>query len=269
MADATSRTTAAEALLSKRSIDDRLPTPLYQQVYLALREQIRAGAFPLGSVLPGEQDLCRLFDVSRITIKRAMSELAAAGLVSRHRGRGTVVTYNAAAPVVKGSFENLLANLRIMGLSTQVELLRVAEIPAPPAIAELLDLAPGAPVQHAMRLRKIEGEPFSFLITHVPMDIARGYLAEDLSRAPILQLLESAGWPAVEAEQWVTACAAEAPAAQALQVVSGAPLLKIIRVMRDGRGRAIEALEGFYRPERFQHHMKLSRKKRPGRDEWV
>jgi GntR family transcriptional regulator len=180
-----------------------------------------------------------------------------------------VVTYNAAAPVVKGSFESLLSNLRIMGLSTQVELLGVAETPAPADVAELLDLMPGAPVQHAVRLRKIEGEPFSYLVTHVPMDIARGYRAEDLSRAPILQLLEAAGWPAVEAEQWVTAVAAEAPAAQALRLATGAPLLKIIRVMRDERGRAIEALEGYYRPDRFQHHMKLSRKKRSGRDEWV
>jgi GntR family transcriptional regulator len=258
-----------DAELTKSLIDERLPTPLYHQLFLVLRERIRSGAFPAGAVLPGEQELCRIFDLSRITVKRAMNELAAAGLVSRHRGRGTVVTYNAAVPVVKGSFENLLASLRQMGLATQVQLIEVTETPAAEEIADLLDLDPGAPVQRAVRLRKIEGSPFSFLITHVPMDIARGYRPEDLARAPLLQLLDAAGWHAEEAEQWVTACAAEPPAAQALQVPTGAPLLKIMRVMRDPDGRAIEALTGYYRPELFQHHMKLTRKRRGAKDEWV
>jgi GntR family transcriptional regulator len=270
MADSGFNKGAIEEALSRAMIDARLPTPLYQQLFLALREKIRSGAFAPGVLLPGEQELSKLFEVSRITVKRALNELAAAGLVSRHRGRGTIVTYNAAAPVVKASFENFLANVRLMGLSTEVELISVSERPAAEQIAELLELAPGAPVQHAVRLRKLEGEPFSYLITHVPMDIARGYRAEDLSRIPLLHLLESAGWHAEEAEQWVSACAAEAPIAHALGITAGAPLLNVVRVMRDARGRPIEALNAYYRPDRFQNHMKLTRKKRGGgREEWI
>jgi GntR family transcriptional regulator len=233
--------------------------PLYQQLFQVLKSRILAGQYPSGALLPGEQDLSRLFEVSRITVKRALNELAAAGFVSRHRGRGTVVTFNAHAPVVKGRFENLQESLQMMGLSTDVELLKVELVPAPEEAADLLAAPPEALVQRAQRLRKIEGAPFSFLITFVPADIAAGYAAEDLAQSPLLTLLEAAGHKAVEAEQWITACAADPISAHYLQVAPGSPLLKIVRVMRDRGGRGVEVLHGYYRSDRFQHHMRLSR----------
>lgn len=249
-------------LLGQR-LDDGAAQPLYQQLHQILKARILAGAYPAGALLPGEQDLSRLFNVSRITVKRALNELATSGFVSRHRGRGTVVTFNVHAPVVKGRFENLQESLQMMGLSTQVELLRVEMQPAPDDVADLLGADGGAMVQRAMRLRKIEGAPFSFLITYVPASIAAGYLADDLAHTPLLALLEEAGHKAVEAEQWITACAADPASAHHLHVAPGSPLLKIVRVMRDQSGLCVEVLHGFYRPDRFQHHMRLTR----GRDD--
>jgi GntR family transcriptional regulator len=254
--------------LTASMVDPGLPTPLYHQLFLVLRERIRSGEFPLGAVLPGEQDLTQVFNVSRITVKRALNELASAGLVSRHRGRGTVVTYNATVPVVKGSFDNLMEALRVMGLSTEVELISVERIPATAEIAELLGLPSGVPVQRAERIRKLEGEPFSYIITHLPIDVAGGFDAGALAHTPMLDLLEKSGHVAVSAEQWITACSAEPATAQALRIATGSPLLKIVRVMKNQDGAPIEAVQGFYRPERFQYHMNMTRQRRGGRDEW-
>lgn len=255
--------------LSPEALDPTSSAPLYRQVFHILREEIRKGRFGPGDILPGEQELSRLFGLSRITVKRALNELAGQGLVARQRGRGTVVTYNPAAPVVIGSFENLLESLTEMGLNTAVELLSVREEAADATVAALLGLPLGALVQRAVRLRKIEREPFSCLITHVPATIARKFDPRALARRPLLQLLDEAGHNAVEAEQWITAVSAPPDVARPLGLSTGAPLLRIVRVMRDAEGVGIEALEGFYRPERFQHHMKLTRKRgRGGRDEW-
>jgi GntR family transcriptional regulator len=254
--------------LSKSMLDDDAAAPLYRQLYQILRARILSGAYPSGATLPGEQELSDVFGLSRITVKRALNELAGAGLVSRHRGRGTVVSYDAAVPVVKASFDNLLESLRLMGVATEVELLDVAEIAAGEEVAALLDVSLGTLTQRAVRLRKVHGAPFSYLVTHVPAEIASGFPAAELARRPLLDLLESAGWKAVEAEQWVTAVAAEAQAARALGVAPGAPLLRITRVLRDARGRGIEALAGFYRPDRFQHHVKLTRRKKADGAEW-
>jgi len=250
-------------------LETEADTPLYGQMYNVLRERIMTGRFSPGSLLPGEQELSRLFRVSRITVKRALNELAASGYVARRRGRGTLVTFNPAAPVVMGSFENLFQSLKEMGLGTQVDLLEVRETAADQDVARLLRLELGARVQRAVRLRKIEGEPFSYLITHVPAHFALGFDPQLLASRPLLQLLDEAGHRAVEAEQWITAVAAPAEVAKALGLQAGAPLLRIVRVMRAESGEGVEALEGFYRPDRFQHHMQLTRRRsRSGEDEW-
>jgi len=93
-------------------LNGALPTPLYHQVYLVLRERIQSGVYADGETLPGEQELARAFDVSRITVKRALNELAANNLVSRHRGRGTIVSTGGVIPLVSGSFETLISSLK-------------------------------------------------------------------------------------------------------------------------------------------------------------
>jgi GntR family transcriptional regulator len=249
-------------------LDPDLPTPLYHQIYLMLRERIRAGRLAAGAMLPGEQELAKLFNVSRITVKRSLNELASDGLVSRHRGRGTVVAAGRAVPVVKGSFSTLMHSLRVMGLETEVELIEVADIAADTEIARHLRLAPGSKVQRAVRRRKIENEPFSYLISFVPSEIAAGYSVEELAATSLLSLLERAGAAAQSAEQWITAVEAEPQIAAALNVAPAAALLRIERVMRAAKGRPVQLIYAYYRPDRFQYHLKTQKTRSADGDSW-
>ena len=254
--------------LSSDQLDESLPTPLYHQIYLLIRERIRNGALAAGTTLPGEQELARTLHVSRITVKRALNELAGDRLVTRHRGRGTIVAGDAVIPMVRGSFDNLLDSLKIMGLETELELLEVREMPADAMVAERLDLEPGAPVQLAVRLRKLKGEPFSHLVTYVPADIAARYTRTELASTPLLKLLQRAGAEVTEAEQWIGAAAAPSQIAAALNVDIGSPLLRIERVMRAARGRPVQFICGHYRPDRFQYHFTTHRRQRSGQTSW-
>lgn len=242
--------------------------PLHGQVRAAIHSMITGGAYASGAVLPGEQELARQFNVSRITVKRALNDLALAGLVRRLRGRGTIVTYGSTAPMVRGSFSNLIENLRKMGVETEVELLSAEEARPSDEIAELLGLKPGEKVQRAVRVRRLSGVPFSHLVTYVPLDIAAGYTLGELASRPLLALLERAGAKATEAEQTLTAVGAPKEIADRLQISPGAPLLHIIRVMKDKQNRAVQLIEAHYRPERFQYHMKLTRRRAGGEDVW-
>ena len=261
---------AWSAGLGAAQLDTKLPTPLYHQIYLLLRDKIRAGTLAAGEMLPGEQELARIFDVSRITVKRSLNELASDGLVVRQRGRGTIVSARPVVPIVKGSFDTLIQSLRVMGLETQVELLEVGEIEADRTIADLLELATGSVVQRAVRRRKLEGEPFSHIVSFVPIEIARRYSVDELAVTPLLVLLERAGYAAQSAEQWMTAVAADPVIAAALGVVASTALLRIERVMRSARGLPVQLIRGHYRPDRFQYHF-VSRRRRNtpgGSDRW-
>ena len=265
---ATSHARAAAAPIGPELIDASAPTPLYHQIYSALRERIRSGSLPVDTVLPGEKELTKSLGVSRITVKRALNELASQGLVRRQRGHGTVVIYNATSPVVKGSFDNLIENLRQIGVETNVQLVDIKLQPAIGEAADALGLTDDALVQRAVRVRRLDEEPFSYLVTYVPKDIADGYTSEELATKPLLHLLERAGAAACDAEQTIAATAAEAPIAAALKLPAGAPLLRIQRIMRDATGRAVQYIVAHYRPERFQYHMRMTRRDQDGRDVW-
>src|SRR5262245_35798965 len=77
--------------LNPMSVDTASPTPLYHQIYAQLRDAILSGGFANQRFLPSEQEISHQLGVSRITAKRALDELAAAGLVIREQGRGTRV----------------------------------------------------------------------------------------------------------------------------------------------------------------------------------
>ena len=92
---------AALALLDRELIDADSPSPLYFQLYTVLHDAIVRGVLPNGSRMPSEKELSDGFDVSRITARRTLVELAAKGLVVRHRGKGTFVSHaDRPAPIV-------------------------------------------------------------------------------------------------------------------------------------------------------------------------
>lgn len=242
-------------------LDENLPTPLYHQIYLILRDRIKRGEIGAHSVLPGEQELSRLFGVSRITVKRALKELGDDGLVTRHRGRGTIVAGGVALPVVNASHDNLIESLYVMGLETDVELLEVTTVKAPAEVAETLEVAAGSDVQRITRRRLIAGSPFSYLRTYAPLEIAALYSEKDLGRRPMMVLLEEAGHRVHDVEQWISATAAEPVIALALETDVGAPLLAIERIMRGAGGRPLQVLFAYYHPDRFRYHIRTRQRK--------
>jgi GntR family transcriptional regulator len=249
-------------------VDGRLPTPLYHQIYLILRDMIRDEFYADGAALPSEQQLMRQYGVSRITAKRALDELAADGLVVRARGRGTRVRFSPPAPPIRASVEGLLENLLTMGLKTEVVLLDFDYVPAAPDVAAALECPASTVVQRAVRVRRIKGEPFSHLTTYVPEAIGRSYSRHDLASKPLLSLLERMGVEVSRADQTISAKLADGQIAPHLDVEVGSALLKITRVVRDQSGRPVEYITGLYRPDRYQYTMQLSRIQDQARNVW-
>jgi GntR family transcriptional regulator len=250
------------------SVDQRQPMPLYHQIFLILADQIRDGKYIVNDFLPTEHTLMRQYGVSRITAKRALNELAAAGLAVRSRGRGTQVQSGHFASPIGAPIEGLLENLLAMGLKTGVDLLEFDYLPANAEVSAALQCEPGTTVQRAVRVRRVERDPFSYLTTFVPETLGRSYSAQDIASRPLLSLLERTGAVVSHAEQIITATLADSIVAPALRVAIGAALIRIKRIVYDQSDRPVELLTGLYRPDRFQHKMSLSRVEHGKRTLW-
>lgn len=250
-------------------VDERLPTPLYHQIFLILRGKIIEGRLAAGMQVPGEEELARQFNVSRITARRALAELAAEGLVTRGRGRGTHVTLRKnEPPPIHGGVEGLIENLMAMGLKTQVSLLDFGYEPASPDVAAALQVTPGEEVQRAVRVRSLTDGPFSYLTTYVPADIGRKFGRREMAREPLLALLERSEVVIGSADQTISATLADTRVAPLLKTMIGAPLLRISRIVQDSHGRPVEYIVGLYRSDRYQFRMSLDRVRGGERNTW-
>ncbi len=236
-------------------LDSETAVPLYQQIYNLLRLKIENGVFAFNTKLPAEETLAVDLGVSRITVKRAMNELAAAGFVKRFRGRGTIVSYSNRTPPVLGNFSTSMEHLRRLGFETEIELKFIDVIPATVDVASELFIEPGSPVQYVERVRHLENAPFSHICNYTPMDIASKINEAEIAWKPFTTLLAEAGHPVMSAEQTIQARSVRGSVAQALMLAEGAAVLTIRRVLRDVNKKAVQFTISNYRADRYQYHV--------------
>lgn len=234
-----------------------LPLPKYHKVYLVLKEQLEHGAD--GDRLPGEFALMERFQVSRVTVRKALERLAGEGLVSRTAGRGTVALrapapragQAAAAPA--GFLGSTMSESRV----TSVQVLANQSVPAPVAVAAALKVDEGTLVQKVVRLRSTTQGPVSHITTYTPLGRFRAFSTAELGRHQMLDLLRRRGAEVGGGSQTISACLADADVAPALAVDVGAALLLGHRVIWDANEVPLMVLIGRYRPDRYRFEMHL------------
>lgn len=239
-----------------------------RRVYLALREDIINRTYPPGQSLPGEQKLAKSFDVSRVTIRRALDALQSDGLIEKQASVGTVVCDRSAPGQVAMDFSTLMPQLAEMGRTTTAQLLSFTYGPAPQHVAEAMGLEQGTRVQIATRVRSADDQPFSHLTTYVPEAIACNYSEQDLATTPLFELLERSGVEIDNAHQSVSATLASPAVAQALGIAVGAAVLSLQRVVCNSNGDGVEFLSARYRPDLFRLDMTLARVKEGSSRHW-
>lgn len=81
-------------MLIEETIDRDSQQKLYVQIHQIIKGKIEKGEWPIGTLIPSEDELCKIFDVSKATVRLAIYELVRAGYLKRQQGKGTFVTYS-------------------------------------------------------------------------------------------------------------------------------------------------------------------------------
>jgi GntR family transcriptional regulator len=230
-----------------------------KQVYLVLRDRIWTGAIAFGAKLPTENELAEVHGVSRVTVRRALGELARERLIERRRSAGTRVIYRPVLAPMIADISGMLASLADMGRRTAVKLTSFAYVPAEGVVAQALGVPFDQMLQRSVRVRSVDGEPFSYLTTYVPESISLTFTREELASRPLLDLLERAGVKVEHARQRISAGLATPDVAAALSVRTGTPLIELTRLVYDQSGRGVEHLHALYRPDRYAFEIDLVR----------
>jgi GntR family transcriptional regulator len=233
-------------------------TPLYHQIFLILRGKILDNTYPPHSLVPNEKQLTQMYDVSRITAKRALNELADAGYVVRQRGKGTRVRPHLPDAPLEIPSDDLTESKYQMGLQTEVQLLDFRYVKAPSHIAIHLEGREGDIVQMAVRIRSYKAKPFAYIVSYVPESIGNRYTREDLTTRPLFQLIELSGIKLTSARHSVNAVLADPMVAPLLGVDIASPLLSVNELIFDQNNRPVEYVSTLYRPDRFNYRVNLA-----------
>jgi GntR family transcriptional regulator len=227
-----------------------LGTSRHRRVSLVLSDGIASGRYRLGEPLPGEETLAKMFEVSRVTVRRALADLDAAGLIERKHGLGTFVKKK---PEPRDSSPmNRLANQIAQAGRLAVEVIEYEYSAPPDSVRQLLRLKPGDDAQRVVRVRRDRQQrPIMHLTTYVPAAIGRTYARKDLAHIPLYKLLARAGKVYRRAQETVGACLADPLVAPPLKVQVGAPLLFVQRVLFTADDEPVEYLELRASPDAF------------------
>lgn len=219
---------------------DRLrPTPLYEQVRGEILNRLITGFWKPGEALPSEFDLAKTFGVSQGTVRRALNEMAGRNLVTRVQGRGTFVREYDSRWALFHFFHIVAADGT--RLDPETELLHHEVRPAPGRVAERLGLEPDEPVTWMERVRYLGGEPAIYETVAAPTRFFPGLGVDNAIPNSIYTLYEQVyGILISNADEELSAAAADETMARHLKVDPGTPLLAIERVALSLDGRKVE-----------------------------
>lgn len=214
---------------------------LYVQVRETLRDQIRTGVLKAGQKLPSEEDLAAQFGVSRMTLRKGISDLVDLGMLYRRRGVGTIVT-QFHVERDHNRLTDFYETARAEGFKAEVILLNKEVVSAKLAIAEALGLHESEPIIRIETLRLANDVPVTVYDEYVSYKLYPDLLTVDLHSRAAWEILEENGFAIKFAVQRIEARPADADIASLLNVEEDAPILFKHRVIYIEDGTPIEVI---------------------------
>lgn len=220
-------------------------TPLYQQVANDLHEAIVNDVYHVGARVPTETELSRLYDVSRITIRKAIEMLVEEGLLAKRRGKGTFVQESHRAPMVLDdrctALNGFSASCRQNGLEPGSTLLRREVVDVPPAAREFF----GENARLIAIDRVCTADETPIMIDHCLFAREGHEFLEtaELENASLFDLIRNATGqcPHRGSAQMLSIQLADEQAAHTLSVPVGEPLFSLEGLYRDQDGNPLYA----------------------------
>lgn len=237
--------------------------PLYVQVARALKEEIVSGAYPVGSLLPTEEELCKRFSVSRYTVREALRLLRDDSLVSSRQGAGTVVI----PPRVSGSDIHQVMSINdLMAFAgdTRFEIESIKMVAMDGKLAARTGLPGGEEWLEVRGYRHADGADAPVCWTEYYINRAFAAVGRLLQRhsGPIFPLIEDMfGLNVVEVHQQISATLIAPALAAGLKVREGSAALEVRRTYVTSDDRIAQVTINTHPASRFQHSMTMRRVK--------
>jgi len=247
-------------------IDFTSHLPYYIQLIDILRDKVQVGAWSAGDQIPGEQELCELYGVSRTVVRQALRELELDGVVSRRKGKGTFISPPKISEGLVQKLTGFYQDMVERGMKTTTRVLHRNVVPASEKVARWLAISVGDSVIDLLRLRSINDEPIQITTSYIPLEICPALATVDLTNRSLYEFMETeCGVFIARGRRYVEAVLANESEAALLGIERGAPLLMLDSISFSETGRAVEYYHAVHRGDRSRFEVELLRTREPDR----
>lgn len=236
--------------------------PYYLQLIDILKEKIDQAEWLPGDQIPGEQDLCEHYQISRTVVRQALRELEYEGVISRQKGKGTFISLPKISEGLVQKLTGFYQDMVERGLKPGTKVLHQNVIPSNEKISRFLDIRTGEKVIDIQRLRFINDEPIQLVTTYIPYEICPELASVDLTNRSLYEFLEKeCGIFIAKGHRTIEAVLANDYEAALLGIERGAPLLMLESVSFSESGQPVEYYHALHRGDRSRFEVELVRKR--------
>jgi len=225
-----------------------------------IKSYILDGTLRFGEKLPSEAELADSFNVSRITVKRALNELALDELVERARGRGTHVIYKYTPKPVQAPLLSMLEEIDSIAANSIAKVIECEMLNPPRNICAEFSLTDNTPLFHLVRKRERAGVFFGYFDSW-SADVLMPANADIFINQSRHQHFRESGMRVTHVKQTISAIAATDFIAAHLSIPPQSPLLSLVRRSYYQEGDddevLVDHLLALYNTELFQYQMDL------------
>lgn len=240
-------------------IDKHSPLPLYFQLEEQIKKTIESKELVPGDALPSERELSENYQISRMTVRQAITNLVNKGYLFREKGKGTFVSSQKFEQSLQGltSFtEDMLAR----NLKPGSKLLHFEIYPADEDIKESLSLHDDELIYKIKRLRLANEEPIAIETSYLPVKLVPGVTPDILEKSLYTYIENDLHLSIGHATQTVEAAIVNEEDSKHLKVNKGVPILFIQRETYLENGTPLEIVKSSYRADRYKFKIGIERK---------
>ncbi|WP_353989390.1 GntR family transcriptional regulator [Pediococcus argentinicus] len=231
-----------------------MSSPIYIQIHNEIKKAIEAGRWSVGERIPAERDLSEQFNVSRMTLRQAISTLVEEGILERKVGSGTYVASQKVQEKVSGvtSFTELM---EAQGKHPSSK--TISYHAGEPSLSEVerLNLDPGELVLRMERIRYADDVPICYETASVPEKLVRNFSKSEVTKSLYKTLEDKAGLKIGKANQTVSAMLASEKVADYLDIKRGEAILRLHQISFLEDGNPFEYVRTQYVGERFEFYL--------------
>ncbi|MGM0747049.1 MAG: GntR family transcriptional regulator [Bacillota bacterium] len=224
---------------------------LHSRIKQDIVDKIESGYYPSGSLLPTESEFCKMYDVSRTTLRTALNHLLMEGAIYRKQGKGTFVAKGKVKQILSSSNLRYADQLKAQGMKPKIKVVDLQKLKPAKKIQNRLGIDDEQMVYQVKRIRYADEEEIQFEMAFIRFDLVPE-ITEEMANTSLYQCINSQGNTIKRTEEQIKIFISDEEIAQHLNITQGTPCFQIATQTFLASEEVVEFSLAYFRGDRVE-----------------